>query len=770
MPKLFNSKADTLLYLKDKLFLSIVDDLLVFLVSDFKNDKSRVVSLIKKSFKRKVIIRSSCSNEDIEESTNAGHYVSISNVDLKDDTQIMKAIEEVASSYDLDPLHQQIFVQEQIDAEISGVVLTYDVSKNAPYYVISYTENDETSAVTSGKASKTLHVYEKYDRNNLLPRWKNLLDSIIEVTNVCDFRFLDIEFGFDLKGNIHIFQVRKIANSKNISYHDISRSMDDNIKAYQEKNYLLSNMAFWNPAEMIGALPHPLDYSLYEKLITNRAWNDGISAIGYSVITDPLMMKIGNGPYIKVDHAFSSLMLASFTDEIKNKLFNAYRDMFTKDKTKHDKIEFEIVASSFFFGLDKYLNNFAEYGFSKIEQAYLYQELKLFTEKLINDFGKIAENDKKTIEPVIVLTDKIFNEYENYSLKELLSAIDTLASNLIVNMVPQFARQARCGFISKSIIDSLQYTNLFSKKETEGFLMSIRTITSERRDDIIKYKQGKISREEITKKYEHLRPSTYDILSDNYSAESFIDSNFNLLVENKTEIHSLDLNKLSLCLKEYDFNVSVEDLVSFVVLSRQNREYFKFVYSNSVDVIIKMIERVAKLVSISEEKISFIPIDCITNYCFDSDEDYRNHLLEISEKNEQEYKENLSLILPDVITCVNDLTNVEFSEGRPNFVTEKQIEAETFFLDDSKDLEKKKDIIKGKIVLMVKAEPGNDWIFECGIVGLITMYGGAASHMAIRCAENDIPAAIGCGPQLFNAIKEEKRICINCKERKIERR
>ena len=56
-----------------------------------------------------------------------------------------------------------------------------------------------------------------------------------------------------------------------------------------------------------------------------------------------------------------------------------------------------------------------------------------------------------------------------------------------------------------------------------------------------------------------------------------------------------------------------------------------------------------------------------------------------------------------------------------------------------------------------------------GIIGLITKYGGAASHMAIRCAEFNIPAAIGSGSTLFDYAVNSKIITIDCKHEKIIR-
>ncbi len=65
-------------------------------------------------------------------------------------------------------------------------------------------------------------------------------------------------------------------------------------------------------------------------------------------------------------------------------------------------------------------------------------------------------------------------------------------------------------------------------------------------------------------------------------------------------------------------------------------------------------------------------------------------------------------------------------------------------------------------MLIENADPGFDWIFSEKIVGLITKFGGANSHMAIRCAEFQIPAAIGCGEQRFETLKDANNILLDC--------
>ncbi|MFZ4561610.1 MAG: PEP-utilizing enzyme, partial [Saprospiraceae bacterium] len=69
--------------------------------------------------------------------------------------------------------------------------------------------------------------------------------------------------------------------------------------------------------------------------------------------------------------------------------------------------------------------------------------------------------------------------------------------------------------------------------------------------------------------------------------------------------------------------------------------------------------------------------------------------------------------------------------------------------------------IEGKIACIESADPGFDWVFGTGAAALVTKYGGANSHMAIRCIEIGFPAAIGCGEQLYARILEAGSAEIN---------
>ena len=70
--------------------------------------------------------------------------------------------------------------------------------------------------------------------------------------------------------------------------------------------------------------------------------------------------------------------------------------------------------------------------------------------------------------------------------------------------------------------------------------------------------------------------------------------------------------------------------------------------------------------------------------------------------------------------------------------------------------------------MIENADPGYDFVFNYDIKGLITKFGGANSHMAIRCAEFNLPAAIGCGEQIFDSLKNRaQKIILDCLKNKI---
>jgi len=123
------------------------------------------------------------------------------------------------------------------------------------------------------------------------------------------------------------------------------------------------------------------------------------------------------------------------------------------------------------------------------------------------------------------------------------------------------------------------------------------------------------------------------------------------------------------------------------------------------------------------------------------------------------------IALPSLVFGEEDFEIIQSHTVRPNFITNLLVRGE-LINTDTIDLEDY-NLVSGSIVLLEKADPGFDWIFSKGIKGLITRFGGAASHMAIRCAEFGIPAAIGCGEVIYKDLIDKKIVELDCKNKLI---
>ena len=75
--------------------------------------------------------------------------------------------------------------------------------------------------------------------------------------------------------------------------------------------------------------------------------------------------------------------------------------------------------------------------------------------------------------------------------------------------------------------------------------------------------------------------------------------------------------------------------------------------------------------------------------------------------------------------------------------------------------------LDNKLILITNADPGYDFIFNYKIKGLITMYGGSNSHMAIRCLEQNIPAAIGVGKLKYQEVLNSHKMSLDCLKEKL---
>ena len=197
----------------------------------------------------------------------------------------------------------------------------------------------------------------------------------------------------------------------------------------------------------------------------------------------------------------------------------------------------------------------------------------------------------------------------------------------------------------------------------------------------------------------------------------------------------------------------------------QAREYSKFIFMKSIDLIFENLTKFGNKYGLKKNDLSYLNINDITELYFNlSSKKVINKLKEIIKSNKEEYLQNKSINLPDVIADAGDIYKTKIPKNIPSYITSNKCEGYSVFLKNVN----KKILISNKIVCIESADPGFDFIFSHNIKGLVTKYGGYNSHMSIRCSELGLPAIIGVGERYFENMIKSKIIKIDCDKKEFE--
>ena len=783
---LISTKADTLLALQGRLKQSRIEPIYVVTSGAFEKNRAVVATEICRRYKgERIVVRSSASNEDSLQNSNAGHYNSLLNIHADNSSEVVEAVESVFASYRRDGLcgaEEQVLVQAQTeDVVASGVVFTRDLQRNRPYYLINYDDTGSTDSVTSGSSGKSLYISRDVEKCVLSPIWQGLICAVQEIERVLDGMILDIEFAVTRRGEVVIFQVRPLAANYRFSKKFDDKAFFDHKRQIKElvrtqpggidgEFMLFSDMAFWNPSEIIGTQPHALDYSLYREIITKRAWNEGLVPMGYRRVDRELMVRFSGKPYISLDYAFESLIPAALSDETARKLVKFYKQKLLKDQTAHDKIEFEIVYSCYDFTTEQKISSLTNEGFYIEEYQALRQALKELTLKAIQEYSDVLRKDEQALESLGHNRRRIQRklQYQEENTTALLGYFTTLLNDLKSNGTPQFSRQARYAFIARSLCNSLVERGYVTAEQMDGFMLGVETVATQFARDMDQYLNGRLSQEDFNERYGHLRSGTYDIRSNRYDQLTFQVKPKQTAEEVRHMSQGCDLpeHKLLLALTEAGFSgITPSHLMQFMRTAFEQRERFKFEFTKSLSLALEILRMVGRNLDIPVNDLSYLQVaDILAVEYYEDHEDLLAFWRALIHQRRKCRQTDILLMLPDVITRAEDVDVVYLQEARPNFITEKSVTGPVTAPEKIGC-----GSLTGQIVLLEKADPGFDWIFSQNIAGLLTCYGGAASHMAIRCAEFGIPAAIGCGKKIYSYVSGLEAILLDAKHGKIER-
>lgn len=783
-PFYFGTKAETLERLHDKVESATILPLLYFSVETWSNSSLAVLKKISGLFDGGiVVIRSSALSEDCAESSMAGAFLSKLGVNSGSHQELEAAINQVAQSM-TGNLRDQILVQPMVDdVEVSGVIMTFDMVHGAPYYCIDFDdETGRTDAVTSGNGvHKSLFVYRHADSTMIKsPRVALFLQLARELEKICECTALDIEFGMNAAGQLFLFQVRRIALARYwhpVTERRVKRQLahvEGFVRAcsYRRDNVLgnrtiLAIMPDWNPAEIIGTTPRPLAASLYRELITKAVWCRARASIGYRSLGDvELMMLINNHPYIDVRNSFNSFLPARVPDHIGEKLVNAWIDRLEAFPEYHDKVEFEIVPTCLDFC-------FVEDFKVRYPEVLDKEEFEVFRAGLIKlTRNCLAPGPGNTLDRALEAAAKL-DELPLFEVEKSEGYAHLARASFLLTQCREFgtfsfAVVARHAFIAEALLRSAVRRGALSDIRLTEFKRSIKTITGSMLEEYAQACNDQLSRKSFYHKYGHLRPGTYEITSLRYDERDdlFLDampatrtiatSGFILAAPEGAAINAL--------LYEAGLNVlSAEQLLSYAGKAIAGREYVKFLFTRSLSNALSAMVSWGEYHGLSRDDLSYLDwpniASCLSHPVMD---DLDRHYLDIAETARRCMSAAHAFKLGHILFGTRDIYVATLNRSVPNFVGLGIASGQVVQLQANTPTTAN---IKDRIVCIENADPGFDWIFTRNPRALITRFGGANSHMAVRCAEFGLPAAIGCGDQIYLRVVQAGSVELNCAEK-----
>ena len=780
---LFKTKADTLKQLVKLVERSKIEKIYVFTVEEWQSSQITILKYISNNFNKKIIVRSSAVGEDSATSSEAGSYESILNVNVSSKREISNAINSVISSYKIKNNRNnqnQILIQSQtLNVVISGVVFTRTPDVGSPYFVINFEEGKLTTGVTKGSIGNTIKIFRKINHKFIPQKWANLIVSIKEIEKIVNSDKLDIEFGITKNNQVVIFQVRPLTSikreSKDIPDNDISKIILKSKKQFKKLNNplqlygnktIFSDMADWNPAEIIGNNPNILDYSLYDFLIMKNSWSIGRAKLGYQNVKPyRLMRKFGSKPYVDTRGSFNSLIPDGINQKLKKKLVNFYLKKLTNNPHLHDKVEFDILFTCYDFTLPSRLSELKINGFSKFEISEIEKALLKLTIEIIEKFPKITSNCLSLTNKMSDNRKKIKSNLQHSSTtKNLVASVEQLLNDCKKFGAIPFSTMARIAFIGSIMLKSLQKQGYLENSFVENFMNSISSPLSEIQDDMNAVINKKLSKKQFLKKYGHLRPGTYDITASRYDIQKKIFDNVKFLKIGKKNTRNIKIANLDQIFLKHNLKSNTWDFLNFVEESLVKREQLKFEFTKNLSYALELIAEIGTKLNFSREEMACLDIKTILKLKNHSIAQIRD--IWTRKINQEKIKKTLNdyVVLPPLIFSEYDFEIIQYNIAEPNYVTSKKLTSEIIHL---KHFDETVTDLNNKIILIENADPGYDWVFTKNLSALITKYGGVASHMSIRCAEIGLPAAIGCGEILFEKLKSAHKILLDCKNKEI---
>lgn len=712
-------------------------------------------------------MRSSCGREDGVEMSNAGAFLSIQDVVAE---ELVFAVEQVIASYGKASATDEVLIQPMLtDVVRSGVAFSHDPNTSAPYRVVNWSEGSDTALVTGGMGGR---VWQQAASSPVSP--PNIFIPILAMVEELLLQFggvaVDCEFAVTSDGDnedLWLLQARPLILAIEPESEDdqaqrleiIQRKVTRGTQPHpflMGKRTVYGVMPDWNPAEIVGIRPKPLALSLYRDLITDNIWAYQRHNYGYRNLRSfPLMPHFFGLPYIDVRLSFNSFIPADLDEGLAGRLVDYYIDRLLAEPTLHDKVEFEIVFSCYTLDLPQRLECLVDAGFTKYELEVITHSLRKLTNRIVHPKDGLWREDAAKLDVLTARREELLS-----SSADPLERVYWLLEDAKRYGTLPFAGLARAGFLAVQMLKSMVSVGVFSQSDYEAFIASVSTVSGQMARD-----RALLDKATFLSQYGHLRPGTYDILSPRYdeAPDLYFDWNKRPVTPEPSRPFALTLpqmREIATLLRTHGLQPDPIGLLDFMQSGIEMREFAKFHFTKNLSDALSLVGEIGNQHDLSRADLAYCDIATFRELHVSAARS--KDLIERSiEQGQARYRDTLKVSLPALIANPEDVWAFELPETEPNFITQKQVTAPVV-------LHEAREKLAGAIVLIPNADPGFDWLFAHPISGLITAWGGANSHMAIRAGEIGLPAVIGAGEVLFRRWSMAQYLHLDCAGRRVE--
>ena len=765
------SKADALEWLKSRLVRSRILDLFWFRAADWQTDSARILQQVTARFpQRRVIVRSSALDESNAESSNSGVNDSVTNVDSGNPVALEAAIRQVLASYGSAAPGHQVLVQPMLEGvHWVAVVSTMDRDTAAPYYTFVYSEAPEDTEVITSGHGRALRQYIRHHACTFpcpSPELELALAAVQEVQKHFSVP-LELELAVGADGGMYLFQARPVidcSRGEAVPATELVTALSDLATQLPPTSRpdadIFGVMPDWNPAELIGTKPGALAFAAYRCLFADLSWAEARRDLGYSDLTGtPLVRSFIGCPFVDVRASFRSLLPAGLPEELRERLVGFNLTVLRQHPHLHDKVEFDVVISCATPGWARKAKKLRANGFSESEVTTLGQGLRALTRDLL-DPQRVREDLAQVARLPAV-------SREGSPADLLRSALTALEICRRDGAVP-FARLARLAFVSVQCLREAVEEASLERREFDAFFRSLRTVVAELNHSLARVQSGEITPAEFLQRFGHLRPGTYDLTSPRYD-EAYATYFSPVLTDGKPaaaapethdesatfELSPHSRKAISAFLREIDSPLTPEALFEFFRAAIESREDAKLQFTRVLSDALRAIQQAGALVGLAPQELQHLDLDDFRAAAAAPDPgvELRQRLA----RNRPAYRLTRAVKLPDLILQAADVFHFDTHLHSPNFVTRATATGRVVIESDLTTTD-----LTGAILCLRAADPGFDWVFSHRIGGLVTRFGGANSHMAVRCAELGLPAVIGCGEADFRRWSGARMLRVDC--------